>query len=167
MSHYHQPMDWSPELLLQARRILDRFYGALNYVQGDEEAFVVEVQPHPEVLAALADDLNVPAALAHLHHLANDLHRAKQTTPTPLRYQFIKSAGLLGLAQQTPHQWFQQLDAHAPLTQIELHKRIAQRDQAKLVRDFVLADQIRTDLEAMGYVLLDGPSGTSWRIKQG
>ena len=40
---------------------------------------------------------------------------------------------------------------------------IAQRQQAKLDKDYAQADQVRADLKAQGVVLEDSRDGTSWR----
>jgi cysteinyl-tRNA synthetase len=43
---------------------------------------------------------------------------------------------------------------------------IAQRAEAKLSKNFALADQIRQELLGLGIVLKDGPAGTTWETVQ-
>src|SRR3546814_11723936 len=61
-AHYRQPLDWSPALIEQSVRTLDRLYGTLRDL-ADMDA-VPEIPAAIE--AALDDDLNTPQALAEI-----------------------------------------------------------------------------------------------------
>jgi cysteinyl-tRNA synthetase len=61
-THYHQPIDWTVKALEEAEATLDRWYEAVGDVEADS-------QVPDEVLNALGDDLNTPAALFELHRL--------------------------------------------------------------------------------------------------
>jgi cysteinyl-tRNA synthetase len=58
-AHYKQPLDWSDETILSARRMLDRLYGA---VRGIDICAAVRAaaEPPAALVAALEDDLNSP-----------------------------------------------------------------------------------------------------------
>jgi len=136
-AHYRSPLPWTEALIEQSKAILDRLYRAA----GDAPPGEIDA----EVLAALSDDLNTPAALARLQALDDGaVVRA--------------SAGLLGLLSATVDEWFRGGEDD---TAIET--RIAERAAAKKARDFATADGIRDELKAEGIVLEDGPSGTTWR----
>src|SRR4029077_9833809 len=77
-AHYTQPLDFTREGLREATSQLDRFYLALKRA-GEGSALA---EPPIDVLAALADDLNTPLALSHLHEAATRLNRA--TSPADL-----------------------------------------------------------------------------------
>ena len=150
-THYKQPADFTEEGLLEAKRTLDRLYGALDRIAADD------VEPHPEVLQALADDLNTPRAIAALHDLLGVTNRSgTREAAGALR----ASAQLLGLGQQSPAQWLRGGDdVVASIT-----ARIAERLQARTAREFARADAIRADLLAQGVILEDRPDGTTdWR----
>jgi cysteinyl-tRNA synthetase len=42
---------------------------------------------------------------------------------------------------------------------------IVERREARANKDFARSDQIRDDLAAKGIQLLDGPEGTTWKMK--
>ena len=136
-AHYRQPLPWTEALIEQSKTILDRLYRAA----GDAAAGEVD----PEVVEAISDDLNTPAALARLQAIGD---------PGSLR----ASAALLGLLTGTSDEWFR-----GGADEMAIEERIAERAAAKEARDFAAADQIRDELKAAGIILEDGPGGTTWR----
>ena len=134
-AHYRQPLDWTPALLAQSKATLTRWQRLLETT--DRAA-----SPHPTVVAALADDLNTPAALAALGQLATDGDVAA------LR----GSLRLLGFG-----------DAQAPAVDARIDREVAARSAARAARDFAKSDQIRDMLAAEGIILEDGDGGTRWR----
>src|SRR3546814_1734352 len=59
------------------------------------------------LLAALADDLNTPLALAELHNIASAMNKAKQEDKREdLAGGLLAGAALLGLLQDDPDAWF-------------------------------------------------------------
>jgi cysteinyl-tRNA synthetase len=135
-AHYRQPLSWTESLIRQSKTVLDRLYRAA----GDPEPG----EPDTEVLAALADDLNTPLALARLAAIEN---------PAALR----ASAELIGLLTESADQWFRG-DGDERVEGL-----IAARADAKSRRDFAEADRIRDELQSEGILLEDGARGTTWR----
>ena len=151
MCSFRAAPDFTEEALLEAKRTLDRIYGALDRVAPDD------AEPHPEVLQALADDLNTPRAIAALHDLLGEANRSGTREAAGV---LRASAQLLGLGHQSPVQWLRgDGDVVSSIT-----ARIAERLQARKAREFARADAIRADLLAQGVILEDRPDGTTdWR----
>jgi cysteinyl-tRNA synthetase len=163
-AHYRQPLDFTREGLREATQQLDRFYLALKRADDGATGHAqVQGQAPPDLLAALADDLNTPLALSHLHEAATRLNRA--TDPDDMakgKAELLAGGALLGLLQQRPVEWLQAASGKG-LSAEEIEALIAERIAARKTKDFARADQIRDDLLKRGVVLEDGPKGTSWR----
>jgi cysteinyl-tRNA synthetase len=136
-AQYRQPLPWTEALIEQSKTILDRLYRAA----GDADAGEIDA----EVIEALTDDLNTPAALTRLQAIHD---------PATLK----ASARLLGLLTKSAEEWFR-----GGADESAIEARIAERAEAKKNRDFAAADRIRDELKADGIVLEDGPGGTTWR----
>jgi cysteinyl-tRNA synthetase len=161
--HYRQPLDWNDETIPEARRKLDRLYGALR----DAGDVAPSDAKAPEAfVAALEDDLNTPAALAELFELAHTLNKAESAADKSRLAAQLRDAGaLLGLLQQPPQAWFTQPsgDAAGRPTGDEIQALIDQRAAAKKAKNFKEADRIRDDLKARGVLIEDSVQGARWR----
>jgi len=163
-AHYRQPLDWSRQGLQQARRSLDRLYGALR----DLESIAAEGDPAPHLAAfhaALDDDLNTPAALAELFRLARRAqHESSQAVRATLTKALRQAGASLGLLQQEPNEWFRHSTAgEIEMDTAEIEKLVAERNTARTARDFARADRLREQLMDLGVVLEDKTDRTHWR----
>jgi len=161
--HYRQPLDWNDETLPDARRKLDRLYGALRDAGAVRPS---EARAPAAFVAALEDDLNTPAALAELFELARALNKAESSADkSQLAAQLRDAGNLLGLLHQSPQDWFALPSANssgAPAP-AEIENLIAQRANAKKAKDFKEADRIRDALKARGVLIEDSAQGVRWR----
>jgi cysteinyl-tRNA synthetase len=161
-AHYRQPLDWTEEVLQEARRKLDRLYGALRDTAGWQDAWQ-QAEPSADFLAALEDDLNTPRALAAMFDGARDINRADEPAQRAMRAAQLRASGeLLGLLAAEPESWFK-TDAAAAHSNDEVERLIAERRAARARRDFATADRIRGELSAAGIDIQDGAEGTRWR----
>ena len=184
-ARYRDPLEWSDELIASSRSRLDRLYRVLQDCEKDStrSASAEPVEPSPELVRALEDDLNTPAALGVLAGQARKL-RSGSVDPATEAASLRASGRLLGLLQMDAKDWFRGSPpplraggtAHlgsefkrygeaslGPLPAAEIEKRMTAREQAREQGDFAEADRIRDELKDQGVILEDGPGGTSWR----
>ena len=161
-AHYKQPLDWSDETLMSARRMLDRLYGAVRGIDVDAAARA-SAEPPADLVAALEDDLNTPKALAEFFVLAKSLNKTDDADEKQrLAAAMYASGDLLGLLQSDPEEWFAG-DAAGELSAAEIEALIEKRNAARAAKDFAAADGYRDQLAAAGIKIEDGAGGTSWR----
>ena len=159
--HYRQPLDWTGDLLDQARKSLDRLYGALRRSADLAEP---SVEPPAAFLEALADDLNSPRAFAELFALAKTLETATDAGErTRAKAELLAAGGLMGFLQADPETWFQG-GANDDLKD-KVEALLAERIAARAAKDWPTADRIRGELDALNVVVMDNPDGATWRLK--
>ena len=161
-AHYRSPLNFSAELLDQAESTLASLYGTLRDVQDIELDVEVPLAEEP-FYKALNDDLNTPVAIAELHALARQLHKAAEGEKPALKARMLAAGNLLGIFEQDPEAWLQGGVAGDVIAPEAIEALIAERQAAKLAKDYARADEIRQSLLAQGVVLEDSREGTRWR----
>jgi len=141
-THYRQQLDWTQRRLDEARSALQRW----SQILADAVLKPMDVDPH--ILAALADDLNTPAALTRLHQLA----AVGDSAALGRAMQFL---GLL--SDRTRH-----ADIGDGAASELIDAILAARAAARRAHDYALADRLRDDLQAAGVVVKDGVDGSEW-----
>ncbi len=159
-THYRQPIDWTVDRLTQAKHTLQEF---AELVSGAADG----AAPNPEVIGALADDLNTPSAISILHGLAKSAKRGDAAKAAELRatlmflgvYGGETAAGL-------------SLQQHANVDAAKVRELIAARLEARRAKDFKASDRIRDELSALAIALKDtkdpktGEIVTTWEYKR-
>ena len=194
-ARYRDPLEWSDELVASSRQRLDRLYRVLLDCAAEREDGTPPrhrnadtsapdgrhtARPPGELIRALEDDLNTPAALTALASQAREI-RSGRLDPAAGGNSLRAGGYLLGLLQAEPKEWFTashsgksgraggdkgEQDAGSGSTELtaeEIEARISRRARARAGGDFAAADRIRDELRDLGVVLEDGPGGTSWR----
>ena len=130
-AHYRQPLDWSEDTLPQARRQLDRLYGALRDL---EDLEVEAAEPPATVVEALEDDLNTPAALAALFELAREANRAdSREDRVRIKSAMLAAGELLGLLGSAPADWFAAPGKEDAIAEDEIERLIEARHAPRVV----------------------------------
>jgi cysteinyl-tRNA synthetase len=161
-AHYRQPLDWTADVLVEARRKLDRLYRALRDADGWQSTWR-DCDPDPDFLAALEDDLNTPRALAALFELARELNRGDTDDERGAIAARLRASGeLLGLLSADPDAWCRGGEDGED-DDAEIDALVADRQAARERRDFAAADRIRDELTNRGILIEDGPTGARWR----
>lgn len=159
-THYRQPINWTRQGIGFAAKTLDRWYR----IVGDEPAESGPGNPFEEEIAErLADDINSPSAITHLHHLADVAEDVDASSA--LKRRFKGAANLLGLLHETETQWRERQRQAVSVDPVAIEALIAERIAARKARDFARADHLREQLAAQGIVLMDNKDGTtSWEV---
>ena len=159
--HYRAPLDWTDSLVDQSRKSLDRLYGAL---QRAAEVEVGPGEPSPAFMDALMDDLNTPRAMAELFALGKVLETAtKDSERQAAKAALLGSGALLGFLQADPNAWFKGAAGDDLAAKVEA--LLAERIEARKAKDWATADRIRDELNALNVVVMDGPEGATWRLR--
>ena len=125
-------------------------------------------------VAAMNDDLNVPAALAVLHETvtAGNTLLAKNAPAgeiAPVVAAVRAMLDVLGVDPFDP-QWASESSSNSEaLTEIVeqfVQAKIAARTGAKAAKDFATADAIRDELRGMGIALEDGADAVRWTLEK-
>ena len=161
-AHYRQPLDWSVETIAAARRMLDRLYGAVRGIEVSAQARAAAEIPEA-LIASLEDDLNTPKAMAEYFALARELNKSNDPVEMEkMAAQMYACGELLGLLSSDPEEWFSgHVEGDMPSSEIE--ELIAKRNEARAVKDFQTADEIRNQLADAGVSIEDSAGGTTWR----
>jgi cysteinyl-tRNA synthetase len=167
-THYRTPLEWSEERVEDSARALERLWrpvdDAAKYA-GSETFGAAQPGPLPAELAgfrqrfidAMDDDFNTPEALGALHDLSRALRTHEIGVQTLVRgAEELKTlAGALGL--RGPRR--------VVVDEARIDGLIAERTQARRGRNFKRADELRAEIEQLGVILEDRPTGTVWRWK--
>lgn len=171
-SHYRNPINFSHELMQQAKNSLERFYNALYNMKhleevsedkktsAQEEKYLNKLDKNEEnFIKAMDDDFNTADAIAALFDIVRDFNthigqNPSKTVITQTREKLLSLGSILGL--------FMGFDDTKSLEE-EIEQKIKARQEARKNKNYALADKIRDDLKKQGIILEDTPTGIRWK----
>ena len=160
-AHYRSPLNYSDQHLEDAKLALTRLYTSLKDISAAEvdESSYWDDPRAVKFRAALDDDFNTPEAMSVLFDLASDLNRDHSVATASL----LKSlAATLGFLNRVPSE-FLQSSVGAALSADEIESMIQKRNEARMNKDYDLADELRDGLMDAGVILEDSSGTTTWR----
>jgi len=149
--HYRQPLAFSADGLAEAGRAVERVRELCRRL--DPEAASGEgLDEHADRLFdSLADDFNTPAARAALFDWVAEANRrldAGEALGPGRLPEMLHVLGMENLLEE---------DGHA--ADPEAERLMAEREQARVDRDFARADELRDELAALGWQVRDTADG--------
>lgn len=164
-AHYRNPINFSHDLLLQAKSGLERIYTCMDNLRfmaknsADTENDISDKLSgfRQKFIDAMEDDINTADAIAAIFDVvyfanteitAENGRRACEDTLALLK----ELGGVLGVLNTEKDD---NLDG-------EIEAMIEQRNLARKAKDFKTADEIRDKLKAMGIILEDTSQGVKW-----
>jgi cysteinyl-tRNA synthetase len=160
-SHYRQALDWNEKVIHQSRRLLDKLYNLLNEIK--------EIEPSKDLslsdsfISPLLDDLNTPGLIANLNKMIKDFHSISENELPLFKTNLIRATNLIGVCQSSYEDWLSVINENIDEEKINI--LIAERLEAKKIKDFERADQIRQELLDMNVEIKDNQQGTDWSVK--
>jgi cysteinyl-tRNA synthetase len=186
-THYRSPVDFSDQSLEEAKRALDGFYDLFQRLEESSRSSSTADGKLSDERQALErsfqqgmdDDFNSPAALAALQGFRGEVNRLLESGLSregclAARESFRSIGRVLGLFQLSKWQ-FNPIDrltvgseergeVRSVMTDTDIEAKLAERNDARRLRNFKRADEIRTELSSLGITIEDRPDGTSrWK----
>lgn len=173
MSHYRSPLNYSGEILTQAKNALERlstakanlsFFkanGAEGGMSQTEAEFAETLNKYRERFCqVMDDDLNTADAVAVIFELVRDINGAVSPSANPSKELakacddiFTELSDVIGIP----------LAQEATGVDGDIERLIKQRQEARKSKNFAEADRIRDELKSMGIILEDTPQGVKWK----
>ncbi|MBB5223519.1 cysteinyl-tRNA synthetase [Amaricoccus macauensis] len=168
-THYRQPIDWTEAKVHDATVLLTLWEKLLREARSAGRVPAADAQPAPEVMSALADDLNTPLALKVLRDLASEIRQGGAQAEHAFQ-EFTASLNLMGISPDGFRDAAIEVSlsrafADAGTLESRVSALLRAREDARARRDFARADEIREALTAAGIKVMDRTGGPSeWAI---
>jgi len=152
-AHYRSQMNYTAEVLESAAKSVERLRNCVNLMNGyggGEKADNRSDKRKQQFIAAMDDDFNTADAIAALFELVRDINTAVNAGEdiSEHRKVFDEINSVLGL-----------LYAEKETVPAEITELAEKRGAAKLAKDYALADSIRNEINAKGYVIEETRQG--------
>jgi cysteinyl-tRNA synthetase len=167
-AHYRSNIEYSPEALDEAAAAYRRIENFVTRAIDAAGSIEAEAELPVEFVAAMNDDLGVPAALGVLHSIVREgntaLAAGSVADASVAAAQVLAMTSVLGI---NPLDWAAD-DPSALRDTVEALVEVAieQRQAARSRKDFATSDEIRDRLAAAGVAVEDTAEGPRWTLKE-
>ena len=166
---YRNPINFSKELMEQARNSLGRIQNAKNNlmflvengsdeITETEKKVIEDIKQYREkFILAMDDDLNTADAISSIFELIKEINTyskdgsSKEFAKNALKLM-LELCNVLGLLEESTDSPKEDEDA-------EIKALVEERQAARKAKDFARSDEIRDELKARGITLEDTPQG--------
>ena len=172
MSHYRSPLNYSGEILIQAKAALERLDTAHKNLEffikngrdGDmseaEKAVIESLEKYRgRFIGVMDDDFNTADAVAVIFDMVREINAAVSPSSDPTKALAAKAMDLYTELSQVLGIPFS--DGEGDMD-AEIEELIATRQAARKAKDFAEADRIRDELKEKGIIIEDTPQGIKW-----
>lgn len=159
-SHYRSPLNFTDENLEDSKSAVYKIFNALRKYELQEIEIDWTNAEFSLFKDALNDDLNTPLAFSILFEMINQLNKTQNNKLANEIYSILLKLGFLQNGIEEYFSANQDIDAKL------IENLISKRAEAKIEKNYELADKIRIELDNMGIILEDGPLITTWKVKQ-
>ncbi len=163
-NNYRQDINITDELFPEAEKHLTEFYKLISEVEkkfGTGKAGNLEIDK--KFNADMDEDFNTALALSELFAIfktiSQKLAKGDESCADDVM-QVRKTYSLLGLFKKNAEGYLAEVAAKNPVEiPVEVENLAKQRWEAKKLRDFALADNLRAEIDALGYTVKDSKDG--------
>ncbi len=161
-AHYRSPLNFTMEILEQCKTSLERMYTcrdnldfAIQNAKDEGDALLLERANEAEAKfkERMDDDLNTADALAVLFDLVRDINTLAQTSS---KQTLLKTAEIFDALCDVLGILYNRKNDDVPQNVLDLVK---ERTEVRAQKNWARADEIRDELDALGYVVEDTATG--------
>ena len=152
-SHYKQPLVWNEKLINESKNTLNKWYTQFEKINPGEL--------EDDVLKPLKEDLNTPEYIAKLHSLFEDSSLGKKSS----KIKFLSACQQIGLLEEDMQSWENFKKSKIKVDEKFINKKIKDRNEARKIGNYKLADVLRIELEDNGIIIEDMQEKTIWKYK--
>ena len=163
LSHYRNPINYSFELIDEAKIILDKLYDSLQDL--DLSSKKIDDELKKSFIKVMQDDFNSSQAIKILQNIAQEINSSKKSNSVNASDKantLISLGEVLGILQHSPENYFQ-FGVDNKFSSEDIQKLIEERNKARLSKDFSKADSIRDKLLSKNIILEDKEGKTFWK----
>jgi len=186
--NYSADIDLNDKEFALSEQHLYYFYNTINNINKFLEKNIERKEVANEVadsieakfVEAMNDDFNTPVVIANLFAVCKYVNSLlkdgkvavdeKAFVLNKIKEEVFRLYGIIGLFKEENEKLISDLKGKyidkLGLTVSEIEEAISKRAEAKLEKNYKVADGIRSELDAKGIILNDSKEGTTWDIKE-